>query len=140
MKPELKNAFMEVAHVFAKLSKAQRLKVGAIAVKDGRVLSIGYNGTPPGFDNTCEDENGNTKIEVLHAEANCIAKLAKCTESSEGSVMFVTHSPCVECAKQIFVAGVKEVYYDKEYRDISGVSLLKKLGVKTEHWSFEDGK
>jgi len=139
MKPELKNAFMEVAHVFAKLSKAERLKVGAIAVKDGRVLSIGYNGTPPGFDNACEDENGKTKIEVLHAEANCIAKLAKCTESSNDSIMFVTHSPCIECAKQIFVAGIKEVYYDKEYRDITGITLLKKLNVKTEQWK-NDGK
>lgn len=136
MKPELKNAFMEVAHVFAKLSKAERLKVGAIAVKEGRVLSIGYNGTPPGFDNACEDENGKTKIEVLHAEANCIAKLAKCTESSNESIMFVTHSPCIECAKQIFVAGVKEVYYDKEYRDTAGIELLKKLNVKTEQWTL----
>lgn len=136
MKPELKNAFMEVAHVFAKLSKAERLKVGAIAVKDGRVLSIGYNGTPPGFDNVCEDENGKTKIEVLHAEANCIAKLAKCTESSNDSIMFVTHSPCIECAKQIFVAGIKEVYYDKEYRDTAGITLLKKLNVKIEQWNY----
>lgn len=127
---------MEVAHVFAKLSKAERLKVGAIAVKDGRVLSIGYNGTPPGFDNVCEDENGKTKIEVLHAEANCIAKLAKCTESSNDSIMFVTHSPCIECAKQIFVAGIKEVYYDKEYRDTAGITLLKKLNVKIEQWNY----
>jgi dCMP deaminase len=136
VKQELKNAFMEVAHVFAKLSKAERLKVGAIAVKDGRVLSIGYNGTPPGFDNVCEDENGKTKIEVLHAEANCIAKLAKCTESSNDSIMFVTHSPCIECAKQIFVAGIKEVYYDKEYRDTAGITLLKKLNVKIEQWNY----
>lgn len=135
MKSDLKNAFMQVAHVFAGLSKAERLKVGAIAVKDGRVLSIGYNGTPPGFDNTCEDENGNTKIEVLHAEANCLAKLARCNESSENSIIFVTHSPCVECAKQMFVAGVKEVYYDIEYRDTSGITLLKKLGVKIEHYA-----
>lgn len=134
MKRQLKNAFMEVAHVFAKLSKAERLKVGAIAVKDGRVLSIGYNGTPPGFDNKCEDENGVTKIEVLHAEANCLAKLARCNESSEGAIIFVTHSPCVECAKQMFVAGIKEVYYDIEYRDITGIDLLKKLGVKVEKY------
>lgn len=132
MKPELKAAFMQVAFIFADLSKAQRLKVGAIAVKDGRVLSIGYNGTPPGFDNTCEDDAGKTKPEVLHAEANCIAKLARCTESSEGSVMFVTHSPCIECAKQMFTAGIKEVYYHYEYRDQSGVELLHKLGVRVE--------
>jgi dCMP deaminase len=136
MKPPLKTAFMEVAHVFAKLSKAERLKVGAIAVKNGRILSIGYNGTPSGFDNKCEDENGKTKIEVLHAEANCLAKLAKCTESSDGCAIFVTHSPCVECAKQMFVAGVKEVYYDKEYRDATGIALLQKFGVKVEHWSW----
>lgn len=134
MKPDLKNAFMEVAYVFARLSKAERLKVGAIAVKDGRVLSIGYNGTPSGFDNKCEDENGVTKIEVLHAEANCLAKLARCNESSEGSTIFVTHSPCVECAKQMYMAGIKEVYYDQVYRDTTGITLLQKLGVKIEHY------
>jgi dCMP deaminase len=134
MKQEMKDAYMQVAHVFASLSKAQRLKVGAIAVKDGRILSIGYNGTPPGFDNTCEDENGKTKIEVLHAEANCIAKLAKCTESSEGAVFFVTHSPCVECAKQMYTAGIKEVYYDEMYRDAAGITLLQKLGVNVQRY------
>lgn len=125
---------MEVAHVFARLSKAKRLKVGAIAVKDGRVLSIGYNGTPPGFDNNCEDENGKTKVEVLHAESNCIAKLAKCNESSAGASIFVTHSPCMECAKQMYVAGISEVYYDELFRDTSGIDLLKKLGVKIEKY------
>ncbi len=108
MKQEVKASFMKVAYIFSELSKAKRLKVGAIAVKDDRILSIGYNGTPSGFDNSCEDENGNTKIEVLHAEANCIAKLAKSNESSEGAIIFVTHSPCIECAKQIYVAGIKE--------------------------------
>lgn len=133
MKDDLKDAFMDVAFIFSRLSKAERLKVGAIAVKDGRILSIGYNGTPPGANNSCEDEFGNTKIDVLHAEANCLAKLAKCNESSNGSIMFVTHSPCVECAKQMFMAGVKEVYYAEEYRDITGVNLLLDLGVIVEH-------
>jgi dCMP deaminase len=134
MKQEVKASFMKVAYIFSELSKAKRLKVGAIAVKDDRILSIGYNGTPSGFDNSCEDENGNTKIEVLHAEANCIAKLAKSNESSEGAIIFVTHSPCIECAKQIYVAGIKEVYYDIEYRDDSGIKLLRKLGLKIEKY------
>ena len=134
MKQEVKASFMKVAYIFSELSKAKRLKVGAIAVKDDRILSIGYNGTPSGFDNSCEDENGNTKIEVLHAEANCIAKLAKSNESSEGAIIFVTHSPCIECAKQIYVAGIKEVYYDIEYRDDSGIKLLRKLGSKIEKY------
>jgi len=134
MKQEVKASFMKVAYIFSELSKAKRLKVGAIAVKDDRILSIGYNGTPSGFDNSCEDENGNTKIEVLHAEANCIAKLAKSNESSEGAIIFVTHSPCIECAKQIYVAGIKEVYYDIEYIDDSGIKLLRKLGLKIEKY------
>jgi len=132
MKQDVKNSFMKVAHIFSELSKAKRLKVGAIAVKDNRILSIGYNGTPSGFDNNCEDEDGNTKVEVLHAEANCLSKIAKSNESSEGAIIFVTHSPCVECAKQMYVAGIKEVYYSEAYRDGRGIELLKKFGLKVE--------
>lgn len=129
---------MEVSQIFANLSKATKLKVGAIAVKNDRILSIGYNGTPSGFDNRCEDEHGDTKIEVLHAEANCLAKLARCTESSEGAIMFVTHSPCVECAKQIYAAGIIAVYYNTEYRDRSGILLLNKLGIVIEHYNSQN--
>jgi len=129
MKEKLINAYMESAEVFAKLSTAKRLKVGAIIVKDQRIISIGYNGTPEGWCNVCEDENNVTKPEVIHSEMNCINKLAKSNESGEGSVMFVTHSPCMDCAKSIYGAGIKEVYYKNSYRDDSGIEFLKKCGV-----------
>lgn len=139
---------MKVAGIYAQLSSAKRLKVGAIVVKDDRIISIGYNGTPPGWDNTCEDilytspwreevpggENITyflkTKPEVIHAEANAIAKLAKSSESGTGSTMFITHAPCMECAKLIFSAGVRSVFYREEYRDTSGIDFLKKCNVE----------
>jgi dCMP deaminase len=133
MKEKLINAYMESAEVFAKLSTAKRLKVGAIIVKDQRIISIGYNGTPEGWCNVCEDENNVTKPEVIHSEMNCINKLAKSNESGEGSVMFVTHSPCMDCAKSIYGAGIKEVFYKNSYRDDSGIEFLKKCGVNMVH-------
>ena len=136
MKHKYIKAYMDVAKRFSKLSSAQRLQVGAIAVKDDRIISIGYNGMPSGWDNCCEDEvikNGwpglKTKPEVLHAEMNCLMKLAKSTESGEGAVMFITHTPCIDCAKGIYQAGIKEVYYDREYRDSAGVDFLEKSGI-----------
>ena len=130
---------MDVAERFAKLSSAKRLQVGAIVVKDDRIISIGYNGMPAGWDNTCEDvveihEDGGiitkTKPEVIHAEANAIAKLAKGNESGDGSTMFLTHAPCIDCAKQVYTAGIKKVYYRNSYRDTQGVDFLEKCRVE----------
>lgn len=128
MKDKFVQAYMDVAERFAELSTAQRLQVGAIAVKDDRIISIGYNGTPKGWDNICE-EDGVTKPEVLHAESNVIAKLAKSSESADGATLFVTHSPCMHCAKQIYQAGFVEVYYKHEYRNTDGLEFLKKCEI-----------
>lgn len=140
MKEKFKKAFMESAETFAKLSYANNLKVGAVAVKDKRILSIGYNGMPSGWTNICEwqcedgmgYDTGKTKPEVLHAEANCIAKLARSNESSKGAVLFVTHSPCIECAKMIHMAGFEAVYYKHQYRKTDGLDFLKHCGIKVE--------
>lgn len=129
MKQKLIDAYMETAEVFSRLSTAKRLKVGAIIVKNQRIISIGYNGTPEGWCNICEDENNKTKPEVIHSEMNCINKLAKSNESGENSIMFVTHSPCMDCAKSIYGAGIKEVYYKNSYRDDSGIDFLSKCGI-----------
>lgn len=123
---------MKVAETYANLSHAKRLKVGSIVVKDHRVISIGYNGTPSGWDNNCEDENYKTKPEVIHAEANAIAKLARTNESGLDSEMFITHAPCIECAKLIFAAGIKSVYFKNFYRESNGLEFLKKCNVKVE--------
>ena len=129
---------MDVAERFAELSSARRLHVGAIVVKDDRIISIGYNGMPSGWDNNCEDEirypdaegvTLKTRPEVLHAESNAIAKLAKSTESGDGASMFITCSPCIECAKMIFQSGIKEVFYGEDYRDDAGINFLNKCGI-----------
>jgi len=132
MNKRMIEAHMEVAETYAKLSYAKRLQVGAIIVKDSRVISIGYNGTPSGWDNTCEDENNKTKPEVIHAEANAIAKLARSSEAGENTTMFVTHAPCIECAKLIFGAGIKNLFYKTPYRDNSGVNFLTLCGVEVD--------
>jgi dCMP deaminase len=130
--------FMDIARRTAELSHARRLHVGAIVVKDDRIISIGYNGMPAGWDNNCEDEikwpNGDikfltTKPEALHAETNAIAKLARSNESGLGGDMFITHSPCLDCAKLIYQAGIKRVWFGASYRDSSGVDFLKNSGV-----------
>lgn len=126
------HAFMDTAERFGALSTAKRLQVGAIVVKDGRIISIGYNGMPSGWDNCCEDENNRTKPEVIHAEANAIAKLAGSNESGRNAYMYVTHSPCLECAKQIYSAGISKVYFKTEYRSTDGTEFLKKCGVEVE--------
>jgi dCMP deaminase len=141
MRQKFIDAYMDVARRFAQLSSAKRLQVGAIVVKDDRIISIGYNGMPAGWTNECEtvfyDENGaerlKTKDEVIHAEANAIAKLAKSSESGDGATMFLTHAPCIHCAKQIYTAGIKKVYFGEPYRDESGVAFLMKCGVSV--WS-----
>ena len=136
MKQKFIDAYMDVAKRFAQLSSAKRLQVGAIVVKDDRIVSIGYNGMPSGWDNGCENilEDGTTKTkpEVIHAEANCIAKLAKSSESGDGSTMFLTHAPCIDCAKQIYTAGINKVYYNQSYRDTLGIDFLKKCNVRVE--------
>ena len=155
MKEKLKQAYMKTAETFAELSHARRLHVGAIIVKDDRIISIGYNGMPAGWDNDCEnrvyanewtidanewqhkDETGRpynlkTKPEVLHAETNAIAKLAKSNESGMGATMFITHAPCLDCAKLIYQSGINSVLYRNTYRDTSGITFLEKSGVTVE--------
>jgi dCMP deaminase len=173
MKSQLKKAYIDVAKRFAELSHARRLHVGAIVVKDDRIISIGYNGMPAGWDNNCEDKDymsrdtggwlnpdeieerwpfeeeckgeeeplGNsytrryalkTKPEVLHAESNAIAKLARSNESGLGADIFITHAPCIECAKLIYQSGIRRVYYGMDYRDDAGVTFLEKSGVTIE--------
>ena len=125
-------AHMKVAETYASLSSAKRLQVGAIVVKDNRVISIGYNGMPSGWDNICEDENNKSKPEVLHAETNAIAKLARSNESGLGAAMFVTHAPCLDCAKLIFQSGISKVYYRNTYRESFGIEFLEKSNIDVE--------
>lgn len=137
MKQKFINAYMDVAERFAQLSSAKRLHVGAIVVKDDRIISIGYNGMPTGWDNNCEELVPRiaqepvlkSKPEVLHAETNAIAKLAKSNESGMGATMFITHAPCLDCAKLIYQSGISSVLYRDAYRDTSGVLFLEKSGV-----------
>jgi dCMP deaminase len=156
MKPRLLQAYMKTAETFAELSHARRLHVGAIVVKDDRIISIGYNGMPAGWDNNCEfkdypdkwtkneyvdfdyplqDADGRmyrlkTRPEVLHAERNALDKLAKGNEGGAGATMFITHAPCLECSKSIYGAGIVEVFYKNDYRSEDGINFLKKCGVK----------
>jgi dCMP deaminase len=136
VKTKLKEAYMKTAETFAELSHAKRLHVGAIVVKDDRIISIGYNGMPAGWDNNCEEvlEDGTlkTKPEVLHAETNAIAKLARSNESGFNADLFVTHAPCLDCAKLIYQAGIGRVFYRTAYRDSAGVDFLKTSLVRVE--------
>ena len=150
MKEKLKRAYMKTAEIFAELSHARRLHVGAIVVKDDRIISIGYNGMPAGWDNDCEYEveefqteygvgsklvktgELKTKPEVLHAETNAIAKLAKSNDSGMGATMFITHAPCLDCAKLIYQSGISSVLYRNTYRDTSGITFLEKSGIIVE--------
>ena len=140
MKQKWIDAFMDTAERFAQLSSAKRLKVGAVVVKDNRIISIGYNGTPAGWTNDCEeyvtlsDDTviNRTKDEVIHAEANAIAKLARDGESGLGTDLFCTHAPCIQCAKIIYGAGVKKVYYHDTYRDTYGLDFLQKCGIEIQ--------
>lgn len=156
MKQKFIDAYMNVAQTFAGLSSARRLHVGAIIVKDERIISIGYNGMPSGWDNNCEDkiycDDGDwfeqqlpkdsnlpwkkyklvTKPEVLHAETNAIAKLAKSTESGVDATLFVTHAPCLDCAKLVYQSGINSVFYRNSYRNDDGLQFLQKAGVTVE--------
>ena len=147
MKAKFVDAYMDVADRFSKLSSAKRLQVGAIVVKDDRIISIGYNGMPSGWDNNCEHEDIGfsdavfgetqslvnrglkTRPEVLHAESNAIAKLARSSESGDGATLFVTHQPCMECAKLIYQSGIKAVYYAHPYRLNDGLDFLQKSNI-----------
>ena len=124
--------YLEMAEVWAKNSYCKRRQVGALIVKDRMIISDGYNGTPSGFENICEDENGVTKPYVLHAEANAITKVAKSGNSSQGSTLYVTASPCLECSKLIIQSGIKRVVYKDEYRLTDGVDLLRRAGIEVE--------
>ena len=124
--------YLEMAEVWAQNSYCKRRKVGALLVKDRTIISDGYNGTPSGFENICEDENGVTKPYVLHAEANAITKVAKSGNSSEGATLYVTASPCAECAKLIIQAGIKRVVYSEDYRLDDGLQLLRRAGIEVE--------
>ena len=125
---------MDVAYRFAELSHARRLHVGAIIVKDDRIISIGYNGMPAGWENNCEltQDDGTlvTRPEVLHAEMNALMKLAKSTESGNAASIFITHAPCMDCAKSIYQAGILEVYYSEDYRSSNGIAFLKQCDIK----------
>lgn len=123
-------SYIEMAGVWAKNSYCTRRQVGAILVKDRMIISDGYNGTPSGFENVCEDENGLTKPYVLHAEANAITKVAKSNNSSLGATLYVTAAPCLECSKLIIQAGIKRVVYRDEYRIQDGVDLLRRAGIE----------
>ncbi len=125
-------AYLEMAAVWARNSYCKRRQVGALLVKDRMIISDGYNGTPSGFENICEDESGATKPYVLHAEANAITKVAKSGNSSEGATLYVTASPCMECAKLIIQAGIKRVVYRDSYRLTDGIELLERAGIEVE--------
>ncbi len=126
-----------MAAIWAKNSYCRRRQVGALLVKDKMIISDGYNGTPAGFENVCEDENGVTKPYVLHAEANAISKIAKSGNNSDGATLYVTASPCIECSKLIIQAGIKRVVYRDEYRLTDGVDLLRKAGIEVEKVDVE---
>ncbi|CAG7579752.1 MAG: deoxycytidylate deaminase [uncultured marine phage] len=125
-------AYLRMAKEWAKLSYAKRKQVGSIIVKDTQIISDGYNGTPSGFDNACEDENGETYWYVLHAEANAILKCAKYGDSCDGATVYQTHSPCKDCSKLIYQSGIKRVVFIQKYKDTSGIDFLVESGVDVE--------
>ncbi|MFT5755035.1 MAG: dCMP deaminase [Flavobacterium sp.] len=131
-KSKYDKAYLRIAKEWGQLSFCNRKKVGAIIVRDKMIISDGYNGTPSGFENCCEDEENNTKWYVLHAEANAISKVARSTQSCEGATLYITLSPCKDCSKLIHQSGIKRVVYHKEYKDSSGLDFLRKAGVEVD--------
>ena len=129
-----------MAGIWGQNSYCMRRKVGALLVKDKMIISDGYNGTPAGFENVCEDENNITKPYVLHAEANAITKVAKSNNSSDGATLYVTASPCLECAKLIIQAGIKRVVYGEKYRIDDGIRLLQRAGIEVDYIEYENPK
>ena len=136
----LDKRYIRLASIRAENSYCKRRQVGALIVKDKMIISDGYNGTPSGFENVCEEENNVTKPYVLHAEANAITKIARSNNSSNGATMYVTASPCIECAKLIIQAGIKRVVYSEKYRLEDGVELLKRAGIEVVFISMDNGK
>jgi dCMP deaminase len=132
MSSKFDHSYLQMAEVWAQNSYCKRRKVGALIVKDKMIISDGYNGTPSGFENICEDENGVTKPYVLHAEANAITKVAKSGNSSSGATLYVTASPCMECSKLIIQSGISRVVYRDAYRLMDGIELLKRAGIEVE--------
>lgn len=132
MSNKFDHSYLQMAEVWAQNSYCKRRKVGALIVKDKMIISDGYNGTPSGFENICEDENGVTKPYVLHAEANAITKVAKSGNSSSGATLYVTASPCMECSKLIIQSGISRVVYRDAYRLMDGIELLKRAGIDVE--------
>src|SRR5690554_7459671 len=130
-------AYLRMAKTWAKLSHCSRKQVGALIVKDDMIISDGYNGTPSGFDNCCEDENGATHWYILHAEANAISKVARSTNNAKDSTLYLTMSPCRECSKLILQVGIKRVVYSTLYSDDSGMSLLRNAGIEIDHIPLE---
>ena len=131
-------AYLKMAQEWGKLSHCKRKQVGALIVKDRMIISDGFNGTPSGFDNCCEDENGETKWEVLHAEANAILKVAPSTQSCKNATLYITLSPCIQCSKLIHQSGIKRVVYAKTYRDSSGLDFLEKAGVEVKYLPYNE--
>ena len=129
--------YLEMARIWAQNSYCQRRQVGALVVKQGMIISDGYNGTPSGFENICEDDNGVTKPYVLHAEANAITKLARSNNNSEGATIYITASPCIECAKLIIQSGIKRVVYGEKYRLMDGIELLERAGIEVVYLGEE---
>mgnify|MGYP000470920160 FL=1 len=130
-------AYLKMAFEWGKLSHCKRKQVGALIVKDRMIISDGFNGTPSGFDNCCEDDSGATKWEVLHAEANAILKVASSTQSANGATLYITLSPCTQCSKLIHQAGIKHVVFANAYKDASGIDFLDKAGVEIMHLPYE---
>lgn len=133
-------AYLRMAEEWSKLSYCQRRQVGALIVKDKMIISDGYNGTPSGFENICEDDEGYTKWYVLHAEANAILKVASSTQGCKGATLYITMSPCKECSKLIHQAGITRVVYKNKYKDDSGLAFLEKAGVNIEHLPDPDSE
>lgn len=129
--------YLRMAHIWSENSYCQRRQVGCLVVKDNRIISDGYNGTPAGFENVCEDENNVTKPYVLHAEANAITKLARSSNNSDGATLYVTDSPCIECSKLIIQAGIRRVVYSRSYRLSDGLDLLKRAGLEVIHFPID---
>ncbi len=137
-KHELDLRYLRMAQIWAENSYCERRKVGALIVKNKMIISDGYNGTPAGFENICEDENHLTKPYVLHAEANAITKIARSGNNSEGATLYVTDAPCIECSKLIIQAGIKKVFYARHYRLTDGVDLLKRAGIEVYYLPLDD--
>lgn len=134
---ELDKRYMRMAFIWSENSYCERRKVGALIVKDKMIISDGFNGTPSGFENICEDENNVTKPYVLHAEANAITKIARSSNSSLGATLYVTDAPCIECSKLIIQAGIKRVVYSRKYRLEDGINLLKRADIKVEYLELD---